>query len=198
MSWTTSNPIVFISVHKLLDSIVPFVQHEVYYSSFLGSHTLGNQIVGIIGDSPNSTPHSISSNNHPPNITTNTQPTHKDKRKKMTPPILLLKTKSTPDDAYAEFFSTHGYNPLFIPVLEHNFNEHNLETVKRLFETGELDSGPGRKYGGLIFTSQRAVEGFGRVLGGVGGTYHFPLPPLLSSPEPFKLGYGVLCWDVCG
>ncbi|KAF4203914.1 hypothetical protein CNMCM8927_008061 [Aspergillus lentulus] len=79
-------------------------------------------------------------------------------------PILLLKTKSTPHDGYEEFFSAHGYNPAFVPVLEHHFNHTNLRTVEDLFTSGSLNAGPGRKYGGLIFTSQRAVEGFARLV----------------------------------
>ncbi|GIK05871.1 hypothetical protein Aspvir_009985 [Aspergillus viridinutans] len=79
-------------------------------------------------------------------------------------PILLPKTKSTPHDGYEEFFSAHGYNPAFVPVLEHRFNQTNLRTVKDLFTSGSLNAGPGRKYGGLIFTSQRAVEGFARLV----------------------------------
>ncbi|OJJ49160.1 hypothetical protein ASPZODRAFT_129566 [Penicilliopsis zonata CBS 506.65] len=79
-------------------------------------------------------------------------------------PIFLLKTRSTPHDGYDEFFSTHGYHPAFIPVLEHKFNETNLERVRELFTSGSLIEGPNRKYGGLIFTSQRAVEGFARLL----------------------------------
>ncbi|RHZ69403.1 hypothetical protein CDV55_106180 [Aspergillus turcosus] len=79
-------------------------------------------------------------------------------------PILLLKTKSTPHDGYEEFFSAHGYNPAFVPVLEHHFNEPNLRIVKGLFTSGSLSPGPRRKYGGLIFTSQRAVEGFARLV----------------------------------
>ncbi|PLB50184.1 tetrapyrrole biosynthesis, uroporphyrinogen III synthase [Aspergillus steynii IBT 23096] len=79
-------------------------------------------------------------------------------------PILLLKTKSSPADGYEEFFSAHNYNPAFIPVLEHHFHEPNLRSVRLLFESGALNPGPGRKYGGLIFTSQRAVEGFAKLV----------------------------------
>jgi uroporphyrinogen-III synthase len=92
-------------------------------------------------------------------------------------PILLLKTKSTPHDGYEEFFSAHGYNPAFVPVLEHHFHQTNLHTVKDLFTSGSLNAGPRRKYGGLIFTSQRAVEGFARlVTSEVDGTYCLPCP----------------------
>ena len=87
-------------------------------------------------------------------------------------PILLLKTKSTPHDAYADFFTSQNYTPTFIPVLEHDFHTANLQTVQRLFDTGAL-GGPDiarRQYGGLIFTSQRAVEGVAGVLGSVDRT----------------------------
>ncbi|BDD55634.1 hypothetical protein MPDQ_000900 [Monascus purpureus] len=81
-------------------------------------------------------------------------------------PILLLKTKSTPHDGYEEFFSARGYHPIFVPVLEHRFNTPSLDEVKKLFVSGSLNPGPERKYGGLIFTSQRAVEGFARLVVG--------------------------------
>ncbi|KAL4933969.1 uroporphyrinogen-III synthase HEM4 [Aspergillus undulatus] len=86
--------------------------------------------------------------------------------------ILLLKTKSSPHDGYEEFFSVQSYSskPTFIPVLSHNFQSENLVSIKALFENGSLlppsGSGSGlgtesgRRYGGLIFTSQRAVEAF--------------------------------------
>ncbi|KAL1865242.1 hypothetical protein Plec18167_009510 [Paecilomyces lecythidis] len=84
------------------------------------------------------------------------------------PPIFLLKTKSIPHDGYEEYFSSRGYHPTFVPVLEHRFHDENLKIVKDLFTSGQLDEGSGRKYGGLIFTSQRAVEGFARVVEEVG------------------------------
>lgn len=79
-------------------------------------------------------------------------------------PVLLLKTKSTPYDGYDEYFSSASsssslacqYDPRFIPVLEHKFHDPNLATVKELCVSGSL----AQRYGGLIFTSQRAVEGF--------------------------------------
>lgn len=90
------------------------------------------------------------------------------------PPIILLKTKSTPHDNYSDYFHqpTSDYNPTFIPVLSHNFHTERLRSIRALFTSGALlppqsqdkDKHHARKYGGLIFTSQRAVEGFGRVL----------------------------------
>lgn len=86
-------------------------------------------------------------------------------------PIFLLKTKSTPHDGYEEYFSTSGhYDPSFVPVLEHRFLEANLRRVRDLFVSGSI----GEQYGGLIFTSQRAVEGFARVImDEVGGMFLF-------------------------
>lgn len=67
------------------------------------------------------------------------------------------------------------YHPVFIPVLEHRFHEANLRKVKEIFVSGGFNSrgegkeggrvqDPGQEYGGLIFTSQRAVEAFGKML----------------------------------
>ncbi|KOS39925.1 hypothetical protein ACN38_g9241 [Penicillium nordicum] len=83
-------------------------------------------------------------------------------------PILLLKTKSSPHDGYDDFFSAQNYTPTFIPVLEHRFLKHNLTQVRDQFSTGAFTSNNNvptpRKYGGLIFTSQRAVEGFAQMI----------------------------------
>lgn len=81
-------------------------------------------------------------------------------------PIFLLKTKSIPQDGYEEYFSELKLGeaetePVFVPVLEHRFDEGNLKVVRELLE--EKQFGP-RRYGGLIFTSQRAVEAFGRLV----------------------------------
>ncbi|PGH10212.1 hypothetical protein AJ79_05466 [Helicocarpus griseus UAMH5409] len=76
-------------------------------------------------------------------------------------PVFLLKTKSTPHDGYEEYFSASGhYEPSFVPVLEHRFRDASLRRVRDLFVSGEI----GEQYGGLIFTSQRAVEGFSRII----------------------------------
>lgn len=82
-------------------------------------------------------------------------------------PIFFLKTKSSPHDGYEEYFSAphRAFAPYFVPVLEHKYNEPNLRYVKELFTSGDIT----RKYGGLIFTSQRAVEGFAGVIKDVGG-----------------------------
>ena len=76
-------------------------------------------------------------------------------------PIYFLKTKSIPHDGYEEYFSpSKGFKPCFIPVLEHKFNHNNLQKVKDLILSGAV----AKQYGGIIFTSQRAVEGFSRMV----------------------------------
>lgn len=95
------------------------------------------------------------------------------------PPILLLKTKSSPHDGYDDFFSANDYTPSFIPVLEHRFHTENLAHVRELFASGAFDSNAsdnpnGPKYGGIIFTSQRAVEGFAEMIDQHGRTSRFP------------------------
>lgn len=99
-------------------------------------------------------------------------------------PILLLKTKSTPQDGYDDFFTAHNYTPTFIPVLEHRFHAANLARVRERFASGAFnnptttdtdnaesrsrdaigENNDGRKYGGMIFTSQRAVEAFAQMI----------------------------------
>jgi len=85
-------------------------------------------------------------------------------------PVLLLKTKSTPHDGYEEYFSVKGkggkwsYEPMFVSVLEHRFQEEALGTVAELLKNREISKNAGARYGGLIFTSQRAVEAFARVV----------------------------------
>jgi len=83
-------------------------------------------------------------------------------------PILLLKTKSTPNDGYEDQFSAEKdgmlFAPTFVPVLEHRFLDDSLQIVKELLQKKEIGKDPGSKYGGLIFTSQRAVEAFARLV----------------------------------
>ena len=83
-------------------------------------------------------------------------------------PVLLLKTKSVPGDAYEELFSSppdgagfgFGFEPAFVPVLEHRFDEHGMARVRRALQTKSMGTADSSAYGGLIFTSQRAVEAF--------------------------------------
>lgn len=113
-------------------------------------------------------------------------------------PILLLKTKSSPHDGYEDYFSTNGYTPSFIPVLEHRFHTENLASVRELFASGAFntdtttttpDNGSKeasvckKKYGGMIFTSQRAVEAFAEMIEQKGRTSS-PSIELNSNPNP--------------
>src|SRR5437016_3808253 len=79
-------------------------------------------------------------------------------------PVILLKTKSTPDDSYEEYFSNEAFTPTFVPVLEHRPNGQNLDLVRSLLLDRKLSRDHDAKYGGMVFTSQRAVEGFAKVV----------------------------------
>lgn len=94
-------------------------------------------------------------------------------------PVYLLKTKSSPTDAYEEYFEkldNGRYKPIFVPVLEHMLRDDALRTLRRSAERFAFAAGseadarrkatnnPAKKYGGMIFTSQRAVEAFATVI----------------------------------
>lgn len=84
-------------------------------------------------------------------------------------PVLLLKTKSTPGDGYEEIFSRPTqdglfFEPSFVPVLEHRFEEDGLAKVRSILESQAIGKHFGAPYGGLIFTSQRAVEAFTKIV----------------------------------
>jgi uroporphyrinogen-III synthase len=82
-------------------------------------------------------------------------------------PILLLKTRTQPTDSYAEYFTANqssnaepSFEADFIPVLSHARNRQNLSHLEVLLRQGQLKE----EYGGIIFTSQRAVEGWSDVV----------------------------------
>lgn len=85
-------------------------------------------------------------------------------------PILLLKTKSAPKDTYEELFTTLDnarYDPVFVPVLEHQFKRDTLNDLRKNITGGGFL--PTNRdglctYGALIFTSQRAVEAFAEIV----------------------------------
>jgi uroporphyrinogen-III synthase len=83
-------------------------------------------------------------------------------------PVLLLKTRSKPTDAYEELFAMStdqgGFAPCFVPVLEHKFANKGLQELNKLLDAGRFGDAPD-DYGGIIFTSQRAVEAFAQVVG---------------------------------
>ena len=94
-------------------------------------------------------------------------------------PVYLLKTKSSPTDAYEEYFEqldNSKYKPVFVPVLDHIFRDDALRTLRRSAERFAFAGGseadarrkatnnPAKKYGGIVFTSQRAVDAFATVV----------------------------------
>ncbi|KAF8866311.1 tetrapyrrole biosynthesis, uroporphyrinogen III synthase [Acephala macrosclerotiorum] len=89
-------------------------------------------------------------------------------------PILLLKTKSTPNDGYHDQFSKSKdgegergglkFEPTFVAVLEHQLKEDGMNAFKSLLEERQIRREDGKKYGGMIFTSQRAVEAFAKIV----------------------------------
>lgn len=94
-------------------------------------------------------------------------------------PVYLLKTRSSPTDAYEDYFSTFQegkYQPIFVPVLEHILRDDALRTLRRSAERFAFAGGseadarrkathnPAKKYGGIVFTSQRAVDAFATVI----------------------------------
>lgn len=95
-------------------------------------------------------------------------------------PVLLLKTKSSPTDAYEDLFSTArpnggpGFEPVFVPVLHHSFRDDEMRQVDALLRSRRIGPSPDCAYGGLVFTSQRAVEGFAKLVENGKGGLHCP------------------------
>jgi uroporphyrinogen-III synthase len=80
-------------------------------------------------------------------------------------PVLLLKTRSSPGDSYEDLFSETsadgiGFSPQFVPVLLHQFYGEGMKKVAALLRERRIGNQEHHEYGGLIFTSQRAVEAF--------------------------------------
>lgn len=106
-------------------------------------------------------------------------------------PVLLLKTKSTPHDGYEEYFQVADnarYEPTFVPVLEHRFTEETLQDIRAQIENSAFDNKSDgdqakAKYGGLIFTSQRAVEAFTKIVQDIRSASD-PIDELLPAETP--------------
>ena len=92
-------------------------------------------------------------------------------------PILLLKTRSQPVDTYEELLArasdladdkddvntnrvSYRFEPIFVPVLEHSPVVQALSELEQKLENGQLN----RQYGGMIFTSLRAVDAWAYVV----------------------------------
>lgn len=71
--------------------------------------------------------------------------------------VILLKTKSVPNDPYERAFLERGVQPYFVPVLDHAMVHLDL-LQQKCAEARE-------SYSGLILTSQRSVEAFDSILG---------------------------------
>ncbi|KAG5952321.1 hypothetical protein E4U53_001101 [Claviceps sorghi] len=108
----------------------------------------------------------------------------------MNVPVLLLKTKSTPTDSYEEVLSAHALSrkclhgrlhPRFVPVLRHRFDDDGIQEIQSLLVHRRISRRPDAKYGGIIFTSQRAVEAFSRVVQD-GQATHTEWPHLQNVP----------------
>ena len=85
--------------------------------------------------------------------------------------LFLLKTRSAPHDVYADYFSVAGRlngstaAAVFVPVLEHTLLDLGMSRVRHLLGENKINgTGEGGTYGGAIFTSQRAVEAFARLV----------------------------------
>ena len=94
-------------------------------------------------------------------------------------PVLLLKTKSSPTDSYEEQFRAatvaaddggRSFEPYFVPVLQHRLEEAGMNTVRQLLKEQRIGGLATSSYGGMIFTSQRAVEAFAKLVGERDGT----------------------------
>lgn len=89
--------------------------------------------------------------------------------------IALLKTKSTPTDGYENICRSSqlhtGANivPQFVPVLLHKFNNNGMLVLRDLITNQMIGNEVESKYGGMIFTSQRAVEAFAAALSEIEG-----------------------------
>ncbi|KAK6524171.1 hypothetical protein TWF694_005831 [Orbilia ellipsospora] len=112
-------------------------------------------------------------------------------------PVLLLKTKSSPTDPYDTLFSSTGeYDPIFIPVLQHH--PVNDDIVRSYILDGAISSTPrndsssssseGSKFGGLIITSQRAVEALGTLLDELKQSHETLISTFLSTTIIYVVG----------
>lgn len=85
---------------------------------------------------------------------------------------MLLKTQSSPSDGYEEHFrlrsALYRYKPYFVPVLEHRFRDDHIAQVQSSILLGHFALASKkvneRRYGGFIFTSQRAVDAFATII----------------------------------
>ncbi|TDZ18336.1 Uroporphyrinogen-III synthase [Colletotrichum orbiculare MAFF 240422] len=56
------------------------------------------------------------------------------------------------------------FEPMFIPVMQHIFQEPGMNIVRTVLRQCSISTAPEATYGGLVFTSQRAVEAFAKTV----------------------------------
>ncbi|SCW01738.1 LAFE_0E06172g1_1 [Lachancea fermentati] len=83
--------------------------------------------------------------------------------------VLLLKNRTTPDDAYEQNFLSKEFDPVFIPLIKHT---HLPAQALQLFQNDEYLS----SLQNIIITSQRTVE-----------CLNESIMPLLSEKQLFEL-----------
>jgi uroporphyrinogen-III synthase len=80
--------------------------------------------------------------------------------------ILFLKEKSLPSDPYDEAFSkfkdedSRRFETSFIPVTKSEPHVNGVQSLTELLCRGSIGRRPDSIFGGLVFTSQRAVSIF--------------------------------------
>ncbi|RDA82352.1 hypothetical protein CP532_5009 [Ophiocordyceps camponoti-leonardi (nom. inval.)] len=77
---------------------------------------------------------------------------------------ILLKTPSSPRDPYEERFRSSNLCPSFVPVLRHQSCAEACSRLGELLRSRRIGDGPGCLFGGLVVTSQRAVEALASVV----------------------------------
>ncbi|OAR01305.1 hypothetical protein LLEC1_02712 [Akanthomyces lecanii] len=103
-------------------------------------------------------------------------------------PVLLLKTQSTPGDSYhdkltaARLPNGRRLTPIFVPVMLHRFDDDGIDTLRNLLRDQKISNQPDAAFGGLIFTSQRAVEAFTHVVNSEKATQAYEWPHLQDIP----------------
>ncbi|ROT42723.1 uroporphyrinogen-III synthase [Sodiomyces alkalinus F11] len=108
-------------------------------------------------------------------------------------PVFLLKTKSATADSYEELFSEHRdggplFEPTFVPVLQHEFKDDGLEFARDVLRHGKVGIHETASFGGLVFTSQRAVETFANLVAEPMGTAGEPSWPNIQSVPVYSVG----------
>lgn len=103
-------------------------------------------------------------------------------------PVLLLKTQSTPGDSYhdkltaARLPNGRRLTPIFVPVMLHKFDDDGLDALRSLLRDQKISNRPDAAFGGLIFTSQRAVEAFTHVVNSEKTMQAYEWPHLQDIP----------------